>query len=135
MKQKVIYFILLLLSVGIISCADGPLNTLTFTNLAAGDVIVNFKGSETEVASGATVELTDILQGEYEYETIYELPAGTTSSSASENLAGTFVLNAGTEILVIYTSVFQDGNYSISASITSSDNLLEDGILPNPISP
>ncbi len=68
---------------------------------------------ETDVPSGATVELTNILEGEYEYETVFELPAGTTAYDAGEELAGTFVLNAGTKILVIYVSVFIDGNYAI----------------------
>lgn len=135
MRQKAIYLFLIILSVGLLSCSDNPINTIKFTNLASGDVRVNFRGTETDVPSGATVELTNILEGEYEYETVFELPAGTTSYDASDELAGTFVLNAGTKILVIYASVFIEGNYSISASITTSNNLSEDGILGNPIGP
>ncbi len=136
MKQKAIYFTLLILSVGLLSCSsDDPINTITIENWASNDVSVNFKGSLTDVPAGATVQLTDILQGEYEYETIYVIPSGATSFQASESCAGTLVLNAGTKILIIYTSVFLDGDYSISASITTSDNLSENGILPNPISP
>jgi len=136
MKQKAIYFFLLILSIGLLSCSsDDPINTISIENWASDDVSVNFKGSLTDVPAGATVQLTDILQGEYEYETIYEIPSGATSFDASESCAGTLVLNAGTKILIIYTSVFIDGGYSISASITTSDNLSEGGILPNPISP
>jgi hypothetical protein len=136
MKQKAIYFFLLILSIGLLSCSsDDPINTISIENWASNDVSVNFKGSLTDVPAGATVQLTDILQGEYEYETIYEIPSGATSFDASESCAGTLVLNAGTKILIIYTSVFIDGGYSISASITTSDNLSEGGILPNPISP
>jgi hypothetical protein len=136
MKQKAIYFALLILSVGLLSCSsDDPINTITFTNSADANVSVNFRGTVNEVPVGATVELTNILQGEYEYETIFILPAGTNTYDAGEELAGTFLLNAGTKILVIYVSVIQDSNYSISASITTSDNLLENGILPNPIGP
>ena len=105
------------------------------TNSASNDVSVNFRGTLTDVPAGATVELTNILDGEYEYETIYVIPSGATSFQASESCAGTLVFNAGTKILIIYTSVFLDGDYSISASITTSDNLSENGILPNPISP
>lgn len=133
MKQKAIYFFLIVISVGLLSCSDDPINTITIQNWASNDVSVNFKGSLTDVPAGATVQLTDILQGEYEYETIYEIPSGATSFDASESCAGTLILNAGTKILVIYTSVLLDGNYSISASITSSDNLSENWILPNPI--
>jgi hypothetical protein len=133
MKQKAIYFALLILSVSLLSCSDDPINTITIQNWASNDVSVNFKGSLTDVPAGATVQLTDILQGEYEYETIYEIPGDATSFEASESCAGTLILNAGTKILVIYTSVFTGGTYSLSASITTSDNLAEDFILPNPI--
>jgi hypothetical protein len=45
------------------------------------------------------------------------------------------VLNAGTKILIIYTSAFDGSKYSLNASVTTSDNLSEGGILPDPISP
>ena len=135
MKQKAIYFALLILSIGLLSCSDDPINTITIENWASNDVSVNFKGSLTDVPAGTTVQLTDILQGEYEYETIYVIPSGATSFDASESCAGTLALNAGTKILIIYTSVFIDNNYSIAASITTSNNLSEGGILPNPIGP
>ena len=138
MKQKAIYFALLILSVGLISCSsDDPINTITIQNWASNDVYVNFKGSLTDVpantSAGETIQLTNILQGEYEYETIYTIPSTATKFSASESCAGTLVLNAGTQILIIYTSVFIDNEYSISASITTSDNLSENGFLGNPI--
>jgi hypothetical protein len=133
MKQKAIYFALLILSIGLLSCSDDTINTITFTNLAAGDVSVSFRGTVTDVPVGATVELKNILLGEYAYDTVFILPAGTTTYDAGDGLAGTFVLNAGTKILVIYTSVIEAGNYSISASVTSSDNLSDNWILPNPI--
>ena len=137
MKHKSIFFVLIILAVSFFSCSDNPINTITFTNSAAADVSVNFRGTLTNVPVGATVELTDILDGEYEYETIFTLPAGTTTYEAGEQLAGTFDMQAGTKVLVIYVSVFDaaTGTYSIDASVTSSNNLAEDGILGNPISP
>jgi hypothetical protein len=135
MKHKFIYLVLIILSIGLFSCSDNPINTITVTNSAAFGVQLNFKGTLTDVIpSGGTVVLTDILQGEYEYETIFEVPANSTYD-ASESCAGTFVLNAGTKIQMVYASVFDGTNYSITASITSSDNLSDGGILPNPISP
>jgi hypothetical protein len=135
MKQKAIYFAMLILSVGLLSCSsDNPINTITVTNNAAFGVQLNFKGTLTDIPVGETVVLTDILQGEYEYETIFEVPANATYD-ASESCAGTLVLNAGTDILFIYVSVYDGTSYSISASITTSDNLSEGGILPNPIGP
>ena len=135
MKHILISFLLISLSLTLISCSDGPINTITIENWASNDVSVNFKGSLTDVPAGATVQLTDILKGEYEYETIYVIPSGATSFEASESCAGTLVLSAGTKILIIYTSTLVEGTYSISASITTSDDLSEDGILPDPIGP
>jgi len=134
MKHKFIYLVLIILSIGLFSCSDNPINTITVTNNAAFGVQLNFKGTLTAIPAGGTIQLTDILQGEYEYETIFEVPANSTYD-ASESCAGTFTLNAGTKIQMVYVSVFDGTNYSITASITSSDNLSEDGILPNPISP
>jgi hypothetical protein len=134
MKHKFIYLFLIILSVSLLSCSDNPINTVTVTNNAAFGVQLNFKGTLTDIPVGETVVLTDILQGEYEYETIFEVPANATYD-ASESCAGTLVLNAGTDILFVYVSVYDGTSYSISASITTSDNLSEGGILPNPISP
>ena len=136
MKQKAIYIALLIMSVGLLSCSsDNPINTITFTNSASAAVSVNFRGTLTDVPVGETVELTNILDGEYEYETIFSLPPGTTEYTAGEQLAGTLDMQAGTKVLVVYVSVFLDGGYEINASVTSSNNLAEDGFLGNPISP
>jgi hypothetical protein len=132
MKYKFIYLVLIILSIGLFSCSDNPINTITVTNNAAFGVQLNFKGTLTSIPAGGTVQLTDILQGEYAYETIFEVPANSTYD-ASESCAGTFTLNAGTKIQMVYVSVFDGTNYSITASITTSDNLSEDGILGNPI--
>jgi len=134
MKHKYIYLALIILSIGLFSCSDNPINTITVTNNAAFGVQLNFKGTLTNIPTGETVQLSDILQGEYAYETIFEVPANATYD-ASASCVGTFVLNAGTKIQMVYASVFDGTNYSITASITSSDNLEPDGILPNPISP
>jgi len=134
MKQKYIYLILIILTVGLSSCSNDAINTISVTNNAAYGVQLNFKGTLTEIPAGETVQLTDILQGQYEYETIFEVPQGA-SYDASESCAGTFTLNAGTKINVVYLSSFDGTTYLLSASITSSDNLSEDFILPNPINP
>ncbi len=136
MKHKVIYFVLVILSISLLSCSDGPINKITLQNIAAGDVYLNFRGTQVSIPSGQTVELQDVDKGEYEYETVYSIPAGASSFSSEGELSGTFVLAAGTKILVIYSSVFdQEGAYTIYASVTSSDDISEEGILPDPIGP
>jgi hypothetical protein len=134
MKYVLISFLLITLSLTLINCSDGPINKITLQNLADGDVYLNFRGSQTLVPSGSTIELQNIDKGEYEYETVYEVPSGATSFSAEGEMSGTLILTAGTKILVIYSSVFSEGSYSIFASVTSSDDLTE-GILPDPIGP
>lgn len=136
MKQKAIYIALVILSFSLISCSDGPINKITLNNKADGDVYLSFRGSEIKVPSQSTIELEDIDNGEYEYETVYSIPQGATGFSSEGEMAGTLILKAGTKILVIYSSVFdQEGKYTIYASVTTSDNLSEEGILPDPIGP
>ena len=134
MKQRTLYLLLAIMSISLLSCSEGPINKITFQNLAAGDVYVNFKGSQIEVPSQTSVVLEDIDKGEYEYETVFSIPYGTTSFSSEGDISGTFIFRAGTKILVIYSSVFSEGSYSIFASVTNSNDLTE-GILPDPIGP
>ena len=134
MKQKFLYLLFTITSISFLSCSDGPINKITFQNLADGDVYVNFKGSQIEVLSQSTVDLEDIDKGEYEYETIFTLPYGTTNFSSEGEMSGSFILKAGTKIIVTYTSVSNEGTYTIYASVTSSDDLSEE-ILPDPIGP
>lgn len=133
MKHKAIFIAAVLLSLSLLSCSDGPINKITLQNKAAGDVYLSFRGTEISVPSGQTVELQDIDKGEYEYETVFSIPAGSTSFSSEGELTGTLILNAGTKILIIYSSVTdEEGAYTIYASVTTSDDLTEGG-LPNPI--
>ena len=134
MKHILISFLLIILSLTLISCSDGPINKITLQNKAEGDVYLNFRGSQTVVPSGSTIELQDIDKGEYEYETVYSIPSGATSNAAEGEMSGTLKLGAGTKILIIYTSTFVEGTYSIYARVTTSDDLTE-GILPDPIGP
>ena len=134
MKQRTFYLLLAILSISLLSCSEDPINKITFQNLAAGDVYVNFKGSQIEVPSQTSVVLEDIDKGEYEYETVFSIPYGTTSFSSEGDISGTFIFRAGTKILVMYTSVLTDGAYTIYASVTVSDDInWDDGI--NPIDP
>lgn len=132
MKHKVTFLLFAILFISISSCSDGPINKITIQNLAAGDVYLNFRGSQIEVLSQSTVVLQDIDKGQYEYETVFSIPFGATDFDSDGEMSGTFTLSAGTKILVIYTSVIKEGTYTIYASVTTSDDLSE-GILPDPI--
>lgn len=120
MKHIFISISLIILLLTLVSCSDDPINSITFQNNAAGDVIVSFRGESIAVPSGQVVQLTDVDKGEFEYETIYSIPAGATSAAAEGDMSGTFELIAGAKILVIYTSELAEGSYTIYASVTSS---------------
>jgi hypothetical protein len=134
MNTKVIFSLLIFLSVTFLSCSDSVNNSVTFQNLASNNVYVNFRGSKVDVPSGSTVTLKDIDKGEFQYETIYEIPAGATSSSVEGEGTGTIIMDAGTKVLVLYTSTFVESAYTLFISITTSEDQTE-GILPNPIGP
>jgi hypothetical protein len=120
MKHIFISISLTILLLMLVSCSDDPINSITFQNNAAGDVMVNFRGEIIEVPSGQVIQLTEVEKGEFEYETIYSIPAGATSAAAEGEMSGTFELIAGAKILVVYTSVLTEGAYTIYASVTSS---------------
>ena len=134
MNTKLIFFFLIVLSVGFLSCSDTVDNSITFQNLASNDVFVNFRGSRVEVPNGSTVILKEIDKGEFEYETIYEIPAGTTGSSVEGEGAGTIVMDAGIKVLVVYTSTFIAGEYILYVSVTTSADQTTEAD-PNPIGP
>jgi hypothetical protein len=134
MNTKVIFSLLIFLSVAFLSCSDSVNNSITFQNLARNDVHVNFRGSRVDVPNGSIVTLKEIDKGEFQYETIYDIPTGATSSSVEGAGAGTFIMDAGTKILVIYTSTFIDSAYTLYISITTSEDQTV-GVLPNPIGP
>ena len=120
MKHIFISISLIILLLTLVSCSDDPINSITFQNNAAGDVMVNFRGEIIEVPSGQVIQLTEVEKGEFEYETIYSIPAGATSAAAEGEMSGTFELIAGAKILVVYTSVLAEGSYTIYASVTTS---------------
>ncbi len=134
MKPKFVFFIsLLFLALLNISCSSSVENWIKFQNMASNDVYVNFRANLIQVKSGDTVILSEIAKGTYDYETIYEIPAGATTSGTQGETAGEFVIKAGTKVLVVYTSTFIEGNYTLYASVTTSEDI--DDTDPNPIGP
>ena len=59
--------------------------------------------------------------GEYQYETIFDLPAGVTSFTSEGAVTGEIQMRGGTQCLLVYTSTFVDGSYTIFGSFTTSD--------------
>jgi hypothetical protein len=74
------------------------------------------------VPSGETAQLTTLPKGTYSYETTYEVPVGTIESKSEGDVSGDVVISAGTRILVVYSSTFVEGVYTIGATKTTSDD-------------
>ena len=123
-KQLIILFTLIAISlITFTSCEPFIENKITFRNLAAADVKVNIRAHLYDVPAGETVILNDFKKGTFEFETLYSLPIGATDFSAQGDVSGEMILNAGTEILLIYTSVTTDSEYVVYGSMTSSDDV------------
>jgi len=135
MKKILTIITILTISMSFLSgCSDTVGTKLTFQNFASNKVFINFRASLITVNAGESVDITDLPQGTYNYETTYEIPAGATNSTATGDVSGEVEFFAGTKILVVYGSTFIDFTYNINATKTSTDDLtVDDGI--NPIEP
>lgn len=137
MKKQIIFlFVLTIMAlIGFTSCEPFIENKIIAKNLAAGDVQLNIRGQVYSVPSGETIILSDFKKGTFEYETIYTLPVGVTDFSSEGDVAGEMVLNAGTEILLVYTSTLTEGAYVVYGSMTTTDDVnrvdpFDDGTTP-----
>ncbi|MDX1426831.1 MAG: hypothetical protein R3206_03305 [Salegentibacter mishustinae] len=133
-KTFILLFITVFAVISFISCSSVLQNRITFHNDASNSISVNFRGEKYDIAPGQKVNLVIHHEGTYSYATAYELPAGTTSSTAEGDVSGDILVKAGSKVLVYYVSSFIEGVYTISAIKTTSDDLTveED---PNPIGP
>ena len=123
-KQLIILFTLVaIFIITFTSCEPFIENKITIRNLAAAEVKLNIRGQLYSVNAGQSLVLNDFKKGTFEYETIYSLPLGATEFNAVGDVSGEMKLNAGTEILLVYTSVFTDSSYVIYGSMTSSDDV------------
>jgi hypothetical protein len=124
MKYKLPLSICLALAFILINgCTSKVNNSVTFQNLSDGTILANFRGSAIEVASGNSAIVQEIPKGVYLYSTtIVTVPPGTLNNNLQGAVSGSITMNAGTKILVVYSSSFIDGTYLVSATISSSDD-------------
>ena len=121
-KRSFIYLIIIAVFSIIGGCKNTVDNSVTIKNLAAGDIIVNFRGQAVSVASGTTGEVQEIPEGTYDYSTTYTIPAGATSAAEGSGINGQVKIKAGTKVLLIYSSTLVSGVYTISATVSNSDD-------------
>lgn len=124
MKKILTIITILTVSMSFLSGCSNTVGTkITFQNFASNKVFINFRASLIPVNAGESVDLTEIPKGKYVYATTYEVPFGTTSSSAEGDVSGEIELSAGTKVLIVYSSIFVDFVYKISATKTTTDDL------------
>lgn len=114
--------LLTLISLSFIGCKSTVDNSFTFNNSSGTDLIVNFRAKDIKIKVGQKVAINEIPKGTYTYATSFSNPVGATSISSLGDVTGTVVLKAGTKILVIYTSTFINGVFTLSATLSSSDD-------------
>ena len=122
MKRIITFSAIIITVIFLGGCSSSVNNSLTFKNQAAGNLYINFRAKVITVPAGKTISVNDIPQGTYDYKTTYELPAGTTTSTVTGDVDGTVVVNAGTKILVYFTSSISGTQYSLSASMTTNQD-------------
>jgi hypothetical protein len=123
-KQLIVLFTLVAISLVIFSsCEPFIENKITVRNLASGAVKLNIRAKLYDIAAGQTLVLNDFKKGTFEYETMYSVPSSATTFSAEGDVSGSMILNAGTEILLVYTSTIDSSNYVIYGSMTSTDDV------------
>lgn len=123
-KQLLVLFTLVVISIiNFTGCEPFIENKITVQNQAAGDVRLVVAGKTYDVLSNSSLVLPDFKKGTFAYETVYQVPFGITDASAEGAVAGNFVLNSGTEILLQYTSIVDSSKYTIYGVLSSSDDL------------
>ena len=118
-------------------CDNSNINSLTIKNDAGYKVSLNFRGSEIDVpANNGKMEITDIKRGTYTYETTFEYPQSATTVKTQGAVSGEVTLNAGTKILLVFSSSISADNstYTLNATISSSDDISGGGD-DNPVLP
>ncbi|MEO8233193.1 MAG: hypothetical protein ABI638_12995 [Ignavibacteriota bacterium] len=122
-KQLVVIFTLVAIGLITFSCEPFIENKITAKNLAAAGVVLNLRGQDYNIPSGETLVLNDFKKGSFAYSTVYQIPLGVTNSSTSGDVVGQMNLLAGTEVLLVYTSVVDSAQYTLYGSLTTSDDI------------
>ncbi|PIW68943.1 MAG: hypothetical protein COW08_09875 [Ignavibacteriales bacterium CG12_big_fil_rev_8_21_14_0_65_30_8] len=123
-KNKYLYLILIfyILVISSQGCKTKVDNRVTFNNLSTTDLIINFRGEAITVSVGQKADITEIQQGTYSYATSFNLPIGATSSTTFGDVTGSVLIKADTKVNVIYTSTIKDGIFTLSATLTTSED-------------
>ncbi len=134
MKKLLIFSSLLLFSLGL-GCSSSVNNSIELRNLAWGGLHFNFRGEVIPVPGSPTgreqvVTLRELPKGKFEYSTTFDIPGNASASAVEGDLSGVLDIDAGTKILILYSSTFIDGKYTIYATVSTNEPIEDDSILP-----
>ena len=121
-KHYLFLFIFSLTALSFQGCKSTVDNRISFNNLSSTDLTVNFRGQEIIIIAGQKTEINEIPKGTYTYATSFSLPVGATTSSIFGDVSGSINIKAATKILIIYTSTLLNGVFTLSATLSSSDD-------------
>jgi hypothetical protein len=123
-KHLIVLFTLAVISIiSFTGCEPFIENKITAKNIADGKVELTIRGKTYDIPSGETLILNDFAKGTFAYSTIYEIPFGISSASAVGAVSGNMILNAGTEISLVYSSVIDSSKYTLYGVLSSSDDV------------
>lgn len=138
MKKVLAIIALLVISMSFFTgCDNSTINSLTIKNGASYKIYLNFRGSLIAVEPGnGKMEIKDIKEGTYTYETTFEYPSTATTVKTEGAVSGLVSLKAGTKILLFYSSSESTDRttYTLNATISSSDDIFGGGD-DNPVLP
>ena len=105
----------------LVGCSAKLQNSITFNNMSASDLYINFRGSTISVPSGKVVSIKEIPHGTFTYATTYSIPPEMTGT-ANGDVSGSVTINASTRIQVIFSSAVVGTSYTLYATISNSDD-------------
>jgi len=123
MKKQILFlFLFYLIIISFQGCKTTVDNRISFNNLSDTDLIVNFRGQDIKIAVGQKVDVREIPKGTYTYATSFSMPVGANTSSTFGDVSGSVSIKAETKVLVLYTSTLLNGVFTLSATLSSSDD-------------
>jgi len=120
--KKIFSCLFLIIVFSFYGCKTTIDNRVSFKNSSETNLIINFRGQEIKVDIGQKADVNEIPKGTYSYDTNFSIPPNATTKSTFGDVSGTVIINAETKILVIYTSTTINGVFTLSATLSSSDD-------------
>lgn len=120
-KQLLLFSVLAGMLFSLMSCEPFIENQVKVQNDSASNVSFILAGKTYDILPGESYVVSDLNKGTFQYTTIYTIPSGITSSNTDGDVAGEMVFHAGTEFLLVYTSVTEGESYTLFGTLSSSD--------------